>query len=46
MPSKPVRPTDSVTWAVFDAGMSRAKNPMAVAGTRREAGKIASRLTA
>ena len=45
MPSKPVRPHDSVRWAVFDAGKPRVENPVAVAGTRREAGRVAARLT-
>ena len=33
-------------WAVFDPGKPRAENPVAVADTRREAGRVASRLTA
>jgi len=45
MPKLPTRRKHNVRWAVFDAGKPRVENPVAVAGTRCEAGRIAARLT-
>ena len=45
MPKLPTRRKHNVRWAVFDAGKPRDENPVLVAGTRREAGRVAARLT-